>query len=570
MITPVEQRTMGNSSSTGVIIKSKLNLVDLAGSERWSAHHMEGVNLDERERIGEMTSINQSLSTLATVIAALSSKVYRSHIPYRDSKLTHLLQDSLGGNCKTTVIATVSPSTTCCEETCSTLKFADRARNIITTASINAQEDSSMQIDMLKKEVARLRQLLHTYVNEQTSDSGDVLSRLEELEKENHLLKEELSDTKDTLNAERRKRKMLVEAWKSRGAPDAAPVSLPSELYEGLDSPSKMPPQGAAQYQFKQRGASSMRPAMVTESVNSDDWSPQQKQAEAQQKGGAAAQHDAKPGTKDWDNRFAAETFASPGGVFGQPPDLTTPSVFQPPKGKPTQHLQGTHRKETYARHAGSTANSSGTPTSQSKLQQAGAEAEALAAKFANFTQKMPQFQLPLGPAQPVSLLTRVNSMPIREQEEVGQGATNPLLQRTHSTSAGSDGAESLGSHPVDASRDSFVGTRSNMQMHPIGQAPGASEPQPGAGTAVLQSGSQHSEFQHQMSPQWSNRKRVSVDLEFTAAPINPTYPKQSHPPSNMTSFASAPNLGPAPSGGGGGWGRKALLQGGGPEVAGA
>lgn len=61
---------------------------------------MEGVNLDERERIGEMTSINQSLSTLATVIAALSSKVYRSHIPYRDSKLTHLLQDSLGGNCK--------------------------------------------------------------------------------------------------------------------------------------------------------------------------------------------------------------------------------------------------------------------------------------------------------------------------------------------------------------------------------------------------------------------------------------------------------------------------------------
>ena len=96
----VEQRSMGGGGGGGgSLTRSKLNLVDLAGSERWSAHHHEvtgGAMTDERERIGEMTSINQSLSTLATVIAALSLKD-RAHVPYRDSKLTHLLQVCVRG-----------------------------------------------------------------------------------------------------------------------------------------------------------------------------------------------------------------------------------------------------------------------------------------------------------------------------------------------------------------------------------------------------------------------------------------------------------------------------------------
>jgi hypothetical protein len=106
----VEQRSLGDGHGNGTLIQSKLNLVDLAGSERWGVHHMEQrEGNEERERIGEMTYINQSLSTLATVIAALSSKVYRSHIPYRDSKLTHLLQDSLGGNCKVRLLQNSHP-----------------------------------------------------------------------------------------------------------------------------------------------------------------------------------------------------------------------------------------------------------------------------------------------------------------------------------------------------------------------------------------------------------------------------------------------------------------------------
>jgi len=108
---------------------------------------------DERERMGEMTSINQSLSTLATVVGALTpqGRRERAHVPYRDSKLTHLLQESLGGNCRTTIVATVSPSVMCADETCSTVRFADRARNITTVAMPNTHRDSSMQLELLQR-----------------------------------------------------------------------------------------------------------------------------------------------------------------------------------------------------------------------------------------------------------------------------------------------------------------------------------------------------------------------------------------------------------------------------------
>lgn len=82
----------------------KLNFVDLAGSERIRVTGATG------QRLEECKKINQSLAALGNVISALSSKTNRSHIPYRDSKLTRLLEDSLGGNCKTTMIANISPA----------------------------------------------------------------------------------------------------------------------------------------------------------------------------------------------------------------------------------------------------------------------------------------------------------------------------------------------------------------------------------------------------------------------------------------------------------------------------
>lgn len=108
----------------------KLNLVDLAGSERQSKTQAQGVRLDEAK------AINVSLSALGNVIKALVDGT-TAHIPYRDSKLTRLLQDSLGGNTKTVMIAALSPANYNYDETLSTLRYADRAKSIKNKPKIN-------------------------------------------------------------------------------------------------------------------------------------------------------------------------------------------------------------------------------------------------------------------------------------------------------------------------------------------------------------------------------------------------------------------------------------------------
>ncbi|KAK4441353.1 Kinesin-like protein KIN-12E [Sesamum alatum] len=141
---------------------ARLNLVDLAGSERQKSSGAEG------ERLKEATNINKSLSTLGLVIMNLVSisNGKSQHVPYRDSKLTFLLQDSLGGNAKTIIIANISPSSCCSLETLSTLKFAQRAKFIKNHAIVN--EDASgdvlalrLENQNLKKEVSHLRSLLN-------------------------------------------------------------------------------------------------------------------------------------------------------------------------------------------------------------------------------------------------------------------------------------------------------------------------------------------------------------------------------------------------------------------------
>ncbi|KXZ45004.1 hypothetical protein GPECTOR_59g611 [Gonium pectorale] len=193
----------------GTVIRSKLNFVDLAGSERWStaaaaAAAMEAgggaaaaaaESLLGDERISEMTAINGSLSALGSVVAALTER--RPHVPYRDSKLTHLLQDSLGGNCRTTLLATLSPSQDAFEESCSTLRFADRARAIANNPVVNASRDVGSILALKEREIARLRAMLAQMAAEQGTGGGgdggkvavaaagsdDVASRLaEELE----------------------------------------------------------------------------------------------------------------------------------------------------------------------------------------------------------------------------------------------------------------------------------------------------------------------------------------------------------------------------------------------------
>ena len=135
---------------------SMLHFVDLAGSERQKLTASSG------DRLKEASNINRSLTVLGSVINNLVEQTERKnvHIRYRDSKLTFLLKDSLGGNSKTSIIANISPSSCSFSETLSTLKFAQRAKLIRNKAEIN--EEASGNIDSLKREICRLEHEIKT------------------------------------------------------------------------------------------------------------------------------------------------------------------------------------------------------------------------------------------------------------------------------------------------------------------------------------------------------------------------------------------------------------------------
>ncbi|KAF9356232.1 kinesin-like protein Klp5 [Mortierella sp. AD094] len=138
-----------------------LSLIDLAGSERASATKNRG------SRMIEGANINKSLLALGNCINALCENKPKSHIPYRDSKLTRLLKFSLGGNCKTVMIACVSPSSQHYEETHNTLRYANRAKNIktkVTKNTLNVDRHVSEYVQAiyeLRQEVAELKGKLH-------------------------------------------------------------------------------------------------------------------------------------------------------------------------------------------------------------------------------------------------------------------------------------------------------------------------------------------------------------------------------------------------------------------------
>ena len=149
----LEQMIQGQSQKQ--IRIGKLNLVDLAGSERVRVTGATGKRLEECKKI------NQSLSALGNVIAALTDpRQTRNHIPYRDSKLTRLLEDSLGGNCKTTMMAMISPAYDSFAESLSTLKFATRAKKVKNEATINEDLDHRALLRKYEQELRRLREEL--------------------------------------------------------------------------------------------------------------------------------------------------------------------------------------------------------------------------------------------------------------------------------------------------------------------------------------------------------------------------------------------------------------------------
>uniref|UniRef100_A0A3B3QHF6 Kinesin family member 13B n=1 Tax=Paramormyrops kingsleyae TaxID=1676925 RepID=A0A3B3QHF6_9TELE len=156
---------------------SKLSLVDLAGSERAAKTGAAG------ERLKEGSNINKSLTTLGLVISALADqgagKSKSKFVPYRDSVLTWLLKDSLGGNSKTAMVATVSPAADNYEETLSTLRYADRAKSIVNHAVVNEDPNAKI-IRQLREEVEKLRMQLS---QAESIKAPELKQRLEESEK---------------------------------------------------------------------------------------------------------------------------------------------------------------------------------------------------------------------------------------------------------------------------------------------------------------------------------------------------------------------------------------------------
>lgn len=204
--------TVNQESGDSKIRVGKLNLVDLAGSERQSKTGATG------ERLKEATKINLSLSALGNVISALVDG-RSGHIPYRDSKLTRLLQDSLGGNTKTVMVANIGPADYNYDETMSTLRYANRAKNIKNKPRINEDPKDAM-LREFQSEIARLKAQLQNAAGSGAGEAAGSSARAaaaaevteEDKEQIRREVEEEMRGKGDNLLTPESKRKLEAES----------------------------------------------------------------------------------------------------------------------------------------------------------------------------------------------------------------------------------------------------------------------------------------------------------------------------------------------------------------------
>ncbi|CAB3405236.1 unnamed protein product [Caenorhabditis bovis] len=181
---------------------SKISLVDLAGSERANSTGAEG------QRLKEGANINKSLTTLGLVISKLAEEKKRSKgvIPYRDSVLTWLLRENLGGNSKTAMLAALSPADINFDETLSTLRYADRAKQIVCQAVVNEDPNAKL-IRELKEEVYKLKHILE--------DKGIDITDVEEPGKEHKRSSKFSAKDHDTIEQLKASEKLIAELDKT-------------------------------------------------------------------------------------------------------------------------------------------------------------------------------------------------------------------------------------------------------------------------------------------------------------------------------------------------------------------
>ncbi|KAL1343899.1 hypothetical protein HN51_017829 [Arachis hypogaea] len=172
------------TTRSGTLIAS-VNFVDLAGSERASQALSAGT------RLREGSHINRSLLTLGTVIRKLS-KERNGHIPYRDSKLTRILQNSLGGNARTAIICTISPARSQVEQSKNTLLFAATAKQVTTNAKVNVVMSDKVLVQQLQKELARMENELKGF-----SSNSAILKERELLIEQMEQKIKELTEQRD-------------------------------------------------------------------------------------------------------------------------------------------------------------------------------------------------------------------------------------------------------------------------------------------------------------------------------------------------------------------------------------
>eukprot|EP00268_Persea_americana_P028560 TRINITY_DN27715_c0_g1_i2.p1 TRINITY_DN27715_c0_g1~~TRINITY_DN27715_c0_g1_i2.p1 ORF type:complete len:805 (+),score=173.63 TRINITY_DN27715_c0_g1_i2:931-3345(+) len=200
----IESTLRENSGCVKSFVAS-LNFVDLAGSERASQTHAEGA------RLKEGCHINRSLLTLTTVIRKLSIGKRSGHIPYRDSKLTRILQLSLGGNARTAIICMLSPAMSHVEQSRNTLSFATRAKEVTNSAQVNMVVSQKQMVKHLQQEVARLEAVLRTPEPKSCSEAllmekdlkiQELKKEMEELKRQRDLAQEELDEMRKKVHDE--------------------------------------------------------------------------------------------------------------------------------------------------------------------------------------------------------------------------------------------------------------------------------------------------------------------------------------------------------------------------------
>lgn len=202
------QTTVNRETAKATDKVSLINLIDLAGSERQSGTGAEGLALKQG------CAINQSLSALGNVISALAKNDGKSKVPYRSSVLTQLLKNSLGGNAKTYMIAALSPASVNYKETLSTLRYADRAKQIKNKAVVNEDPNVKM-IRSLQEEIAKLKAALGNG-GVLPSDPGAAAEQMEEIKKQIEAEKErEIAELKAKMEEMEKNNNMT---WEERVA----------------------------------------------------------------------------------------------------------------------------------------------------------------------------------------------------------------------------------------------------------------------------------------------------------------------------------------------------------------